>query len=234
MRYYANPSTEPVRDAMKAGLIDCITTPKQGNDLALVPGVPICADNGAFGKGYPGDGAWFSWLMRLPLSQVTFAVAPDVPFDSLATLDRSLPWFGPIRELGIKAALVAQNHFEDIALVPWDEFDVLFLGGTAECVRCSYVRPVGDFETEHCPTCERRLIEWKIGAAAHRLTVQAKGRGKQVHMGRVNSFKRLHKAQRFGCDSADGTYVKHGPDTNLPKLLDWLDRVHSRPTLDAA
>lgn len=41
-------------------------------------------------------------------------------------------------------------------------------------------------------------------------------------MGRVNSLRRLHYAVSIGCDSVDGTYLAHGPDTNLPRLLGWL------------
>lgn len=205
---------------MAAGLLDCITTPKQGNRLP--EGVPFCADNGAFGKGYPGDAAWWGWVQRLPRERCQFVVAPDVPFDALATLDKSLPWLGEIRTLGIRAAVVAQNGFEDIPVIPWDAFDVLFLGGTMECRPCGYVRPVGDFETKRCPLCTRRLIEWKLSGAAANLTAEAKARGKWVHMGRVNSSKRYGYAEFIGCDSADGTYIKRGPDKNLPKFLGWL------------
>jgi len=204
---------------MTAGLLDCITTPKQGNRLP--EGVAFCADNGAFGKGYPGDAAWWAWVQRLPREHCVFVVAPDAPFDALVTLDRSLPWLPLIRELGLRAALVAQNGFEHIPLIPWDEFDVLFLGGTLECLPCGYVRPVGDFRTKRCPLCTRRLVEWKLGGAAAALTAEAKARGKWVHMGRVNSAKRYRYAKFIGCDSADGTYIKRGPDVNLPKALAW-------------
>jgi hypothetical protein len=207
---------------MTAGLFDCITTPKQGN--VLPDGVRFCADNGKFGKGWPGEQAWFRWLQTLPTELCDFAVAPDVPFDALATLDESLPWCPRIRELGIRAAVVAQNGFEDISVIPWDEFDVLFLGGTMECVPCGYVRPVGDFTTKHCPTCTRRLIEWKLGGAAYRLTREAHDHGLAVHMGRVNSEKRFLYAAFIGCDSADGTYLTRGPDINLPKLTRWIER----------
>ena len=200
MHYYANPSTQRVRDAMTAGLIDCITTPRQGNRLP--GGVFYCADNGAFAKGYPGDDEWFAWLSSLPPELCRFAVAPDVVGDAAATLAKSLPWLPRIRALGMPAAFVAQDGAETVG-VPWDEFDVLFIGGTTE---------------------------WKLGRHARALTREAKRRGKQVHMGRVNSAQRLRYAQAIGCDSADGTYLAYGPDTNLPKLLGWL-RAVEHPTL---
>ena len=53
MDYFANPSTQPIRGAMAAGHLRAILTPKQGNRLP--GGVRWCADNGCFGKGWPGE-----------------------------------------------------------------------------------------------------------------------------------------------------------------------------------
>lgn len=184
-----------------AGLIDCIVTPAQGNRIP--EGAWICADNGCFGKGYPGDEAWWAWVQTLPAARCRFAVAPDVVGDALATLERSMPWLPKIRALGIPAAFVAQDGLQDLG-VPWDAFDVLFIGGTTE---------------------------WKLGRYARSLTAEAKARGKWVHMGRVNSASRLRYAFHTGCDSADGTYVAFGPDANLPKVLGWLRSIR-HPQLD--
>lgn len=51
--------------------------------------------------------------------------------DAAATLTRSAPMLPRIRALGYPAALVAQDGLEHLA-VPWDAFDVLFLGGTTD------------------------------------------------------------------------------------------------------
>jgi hypothetical protein len=213
---------------MRAGLLDFIDTPAQGNKL--IPGVTWCADNGCFGKGYPGDTAWFGWLQRQASDVATcaFAVAPDVVGDAEATLERSTPWLEPIRQLGYPVAFVAQNGIEN-TVIPWAKIDVIFLGGSAECVRCVWVRPADDRDTKRCPGCHRRLVEWKLGSIARRLTAEAKARGKWVHMGRVNSAKRFHYASLIGCDSADGTYIAKGPDINLPKMLRWLDESDQLP-----
>jgi hypothetical protein len=104
---------------------------------------------------------------------------------------------------GLPVALVAQDGLENLH-IPWCSFDALFLGGSTA---------------------------WKLGPAARDLTRQAKGRRKHVHMGRVNSLDRLRYAAAIGCDSADGTYVAHGPDVNLPKLLRWLDDVNSHEAM---
>lgn len=205
MRYFANPSTPKVREAMSAGLIDAILTPKQGNRLP--DGVAWCADNGCFGKGYPGDDAWIAWLASFTdeqISRCAFAVAPDVVGDAGATTVRSAPWLSRIRALGYPAAYVAQNGLEALP-VPWDDFDVLFIGGDTT---------------------------WKLGRHARALVAEARRRGKPVHMGRVNSERRLRYAQAIGCDSADGTFLAFGPDQNLPRLKTWLRGVAHPSLLD--
>lgn len=194
MLYMANPTGgEQVRVAMRAGLLGYIDTPAQRNRRPA--GVLWCADNGCFGRGYPGDGPWIGWLGRNThdAERCLFAVAPDVFPDAGATLVRSSPWLPRIRELGFPAALVAQNGLERLA-VPWDDFDVLFVGGTTD---------------------------WKLGPHARRLVEQAKERGKRAHMGRVNSQKRLHYARHIGCDTCDGTMLTFGPDKYLPDVLKW-------------
>jgi hypothetical protein len=189
--YLANPSTQRVRDAMTVGLIGMVATPKQGQ--AVPPNAAWCADNGCFGKGYPGDDAWIAWLDSLPREGCLFAVAPDVVGDAGATLERSAPWLPRIRELGFPAAFVAQNGLEDLD-VPWDAFDVLFIGGDTA---------------------------WKLGTHARQLVAEAKTRGKRIHMGRVNSDRRYRYALSIGCDTVDGTYIAFGPDRNLPHVLAW-------------
>jgi hypothetical protein len=226
VRYFANPSTERVREAMRTGLLNVIETPKQGN--RPVAGVTWCADNGCFGDGYPGEDAWFAWLQANAhrANSCAFAVAPDVVSDAWATQLRSMPWLTKIREFGYPAAYVAQNGARADRL-PWEHFDVLFLGGGLECVPCRYVfreprRPARD---ERCPSCHRRLTEWKLGQTARSLTFEARRRGKRVHMGRVNSLRRLRYAHAIGCDSADGTFIARGPDQNLPTVLYWLREI---------
>lgn len=201
MQYFANPSTAKVREAMTAGQLGCITTPGQRN---IIPArADVCADNGAFGSSYVGDDRWYDWLGTLPLDQVRFAVAPDVPFEAAATLERSTPWLPRIRALGIAAALVAQDGLETLD-VPWPDFDVLFLGGTTA---------------------------WKLGPAAAELARAAQRRGKPVHMGRVNSAKRMRYARHLGCASVDGTFLTFGPDRRLPDVLAWLHESNDQGVL---
>jgi hypothetical protein len=181
-----------------------IATPAQGN--VIPPNAAWCADNGCFGDGYPGDEAFLTWLAERAehAAHCAFVVAPDVVCDAQATLDRSAPMLPRIQAAGYPVALVAQNGLECLT-VPWSTFDALFIGGDTP---------------------------WKLGPAAHALAGEAKARGKWVHMGRVNSLRRLRYADAIGCDSADGTFLAFGPDVNLPEVLGWL-RAVAEPTLFA-
>lgn len=203
MLYFANPTSNPqVHEAMTNGTLAFIDTPLQGN--TRMEGVTWCADNGCFGKGF-NETKWWGWLEANAddASHCAFAVAPDVVGDAAATLARSLPWLPRIRSLGYPAAFVAQDGQEDLPM-PWDAFDVLFIGGSTE---------------------------WKLGRAARRLVREANRRGVHVHMGRVNSLRRYRYAEAIGCDSVDGTFLTFGPTTNLPRLLGWVRDLHDRPAL---
>ena len=67
---------------------------------------------------------------------------------------------------------------------------------------------------------------WKMSDQAHHLTI-----GRTSHMGRVNSLRRLQLAAALDYDTADGTMLAFGPDTNLPKLLRYLRITNQQPTL---
>lgn len=185
-----------------------MTTPAQGNRVP--DGCPVGVDNGKFGSGYPGDAACLDFFERTAerygRDRITFAVVPDAPFDARGTLTLFEQLQPAVQELEIPVAFAAQDGC-DLLGVPWEAFDVLFLAGSTD---------------------------WKIGPVAFRLTQEARERGRWVHMGRVNSLRRLRRAALFGCNSADGTFLAHGPDKNLPQLLRWLDVVHREPTLFTA
>lgn len=201
MLYFATPSGPRVLDEIRAGRLGFITSPRARNTVEA--GMVWCCDNDAFSGGYVGDDRFLSWLTTRPAGTCRFVTAPDVVGDAAATLARSVPMLPRIRSLGYPVALVAQNGIEDLA-VPWSEFDALFIGGDTA---------------------------WKLGPAARAVVVEARRRGRWVHMGRVNSWRRLRYAHQIGCDSVDGTYLAFGPDQNLPKLLAWLAEVNSQGLL---
>lgn len=161
-------------------------------------------DNGCFAKGDQFDlPAYLEWLQaiggRRDSELCLFATAPDVVGDAIATLARSLPVLPMIRAAGLPAAFVAQDGSEAAGLIPWSEIDAVFLGGSTE---------------------------WKLSPEARAVTAEAKRRGKWVHMGRVNSLRRLQLAAEWGVDSADGTMIAFGPTENLAKLCGWLAELN--------
>lgn len=90
--------------------------------------------------------------------------------------------------------------------------------------RCAYVLQDG---CESVPASASAVFvggstEWKLGPQARVLVAKAKAEERWVHMGRVNSLRRIRYAADIGCDSADGTYLAFGPDVNLPRLLSWM------------
>jgi hypothetical protein len=179
--------------------LPAMVTPNMGNRLP--PGQMWAADNGRFSapEKYT-DAGYLLWLGTRYAESCLFATAPDVVGDAAATLALSAPMFEPIRAAGYRVALVAQDGLEHLT-VPWDRFDVLFIGGTTA---------------------------WKLGEACRVIVAEAKRRGVWVHMGRVNSLKRMRYAESIGCDSADGTVLKHDPKRPVHA---WGPRVLSEPSL---
>lgn len=194
MLYLANGSSPAIRAAMVAGELGQMCSPRERR--TPLPGATWAFDNACFGKDYPGDDRWQSWLHRhVPhLDRCLFATAPDVVGDAVTTLELAQRWLPVIRGAGYRAALVAQDGLEDLD-VPWPSLDVLFIGGTTE---------------------------WKLGPGATHVVREAVARGVPVHMGRVNSRKRLLWARDLGCASADGTFLAFAPDTNLERFRRWV------------
>ena len=185
--------------------VGVMVTPMMGT--VIPPGRLWAADSGCFANpGAYSVGRYLRWLERhLPQqADCLFAcAAPDTLGDAARTLAESTPLLPILRQIGYPAAFIAQDGLEHLP-VPWDAFDCLFIGGTTE---------------------------WKLSRAALRLMRVAKERGKWVHVGRVNSFRRLRLMASAGADSVDGTYVKYAPDLLAPRLAAWLRRIEVQPDL---
>ena len=165
----------------------------------------FAADNGCFVQvdKYSDDG-FLAWLDQLDRDACLFAAAPDVVGDAVGTRKRAYPMLPRIRKLGFKAAFVVQDG-ETVDQIKWDELDAIFVGGSTE---------------------------WKLSQYAADIVAEAKRQGKWVHMGRVNSFKRMRLAAAIGCDSVDGTYLAYEPDNRKGKIKEWMEQLHRQPLLD--
>lgn len=203
--YLVSPSTPMLRDLIKAGRFGAITTPATAYRIDDMP--VWAADNACgpspdftrFGVNYPGDAKWLRWLERQTphADRCLFAVIPDVVCNAGATLDRFERLAPAVAEMGYPVALAAQNGLEYLE-VPWDDLNVLFLGGDTA---------------------------WKMGTAAGTLTREAIDRGKRVHAGRVNGGRRFAHFRGLGCATADGKCVNVAPDTNVGRPDLWEARV---------
>lgn len=173
------------------------------------------ADNGLYVESKRGNdfdpARWLRWLTELPRRDALFAALPDVlewhfdddgklfPVGNLeATIERSAGYVDAVKELGYPAAIVAQDGLRSIDQLPF-EVDAVFVGGSDD---------------------------YKLGPDVVELAADAHDRGLWVHVGRVNSLKRLrYCADVIKADSADGTKIAFGPDVNAPKVIGWLDTL---------
>jgi hypothetical protein len=175
-------------------------------------GLPWAVDNGAF-SGF--DPARFRRLLAriTGLPGCLFLVCPDVVADARATLARWREWSPECRATGQPLAFVGQDGLEDLA-PPWDEFTCYFAGGSTR---------------------------WKLSTVSLDLIAEAKARDKYVHVGRVNSLKRLRWCVDAGADSVDGSgYSRFAaltrtkrPDMKLERHLRFVRQLEQEGCLFA-
>lgn len=149
-----------------------------------------CADNEVF-SGRFSPKVFFDWLntMHPSLSSCKFVVCPDSVSNAIETLDRFRHYSWHIKALGFPVAFVAQDGQESFPFPP--EYDALFIGGSTD---------------------------WKLSKHAVRCIRHAQNAGKWVHVGRVNSQKRIRHFQLLGVDSCDGTTICFAPDKNYREI----------------
>lgn len=185
-------------------VLGVLVTPSQWRNPAKVSaiGLPWGIDNEAF-KNF--DPVKFRRLLARSrdLPGCVFVAAPDVVANARVTLERFWEWRGELSETGHPLALVGQDGAED-SDIPWDLFHAWFVGGSTR---------------------------WKLSQASADLIGEAKRRGKWVHMGRVNSFRRLLAAHAMGCDSVDGTGMSRWGDLHLEKFCKWTRGILAQPLL---
>ena len=89
------------------------------------------ADNGCFAATFKEE-RWKAWLSKdHPRSGCLLATVPDVVGDHEATIARWRKLNDYVRSLRYPVAFVAQDGATE-KNVPWDEMDVLFIGGTTQ------------------------------------------------------------------------------------------------------
>lgn len=152
-------------------------------------GVRWAADNGAF-NGFE-ERPWRQMLNAVAgVDGCLFAVAPDVVGDSEATAEMWHQFSGDISDAGLPAAWVAQDGASEKS-IPHDAAAV-FIGGSDA---------------------------FKLGDDARAIAFAAKQRGLWVHVGRVNTVRRLRYCQAIGADSVDGSKWNRFRDQELHVAL---------------
>jgi hypothetical protein len=146
-------------------------------------------------------------ISRVDRSRFLWVACPDVVADAQATVNRWLEWFPQLEHLGLPAAFVGQDGIEAIPdQMPWDQMTALFVGGSTA---------------------------WKLSEHAESLMREAKRRGKLVHIGRVNTKRRVKDVLMMcqAADSMDGKSFSAWPDEKIPLALRWIRQAKSQPSL---
>jgi hypothetical protein len=166
-------------------------------------------DNGAF-SGQFEEGRWLKMMRKLSSHSETCigVISPDSVFldqnfnfvkgDWLGTLEKLHNYSPVIRAAGYRVAYALQDD-HPATKIPWDEFDTLFIAGTSE---------------------------WKVSAEVEKMAMMAKNKGKWVHIGRVNTKKRL--LATWWADSWDGTHMKYAPAQGPILISQAIETAKSR------
>jgi hypothetical protein len=179
--------------------IGWMTTPRSRDSVSRMvdSGRLWCCDNGCFSS---LDKKAYVRMLREISGQprLLWVTAPDVVGDAEATLKRFKLWRQTLRYFNVPIAYVLQDGQEGFT-VPWDDITAVFVGGSTF---------------------------WKLSSYAAALCRESKERGKWVHMGRVNTVKRLQVARSFMCDSVDGSSFCTFRDKYIPLVLPELAKPY--------
>jgi hypothetical protein len=174
--------------------VGILRTPRNGNSMATIvaSGKPWACDNDCFQR---LDRVAYLRMVRkvaaVDRARLLWVAAPDVVADAPATRTRFRLWAPVLHYYDLPVAFVAQDGQEALP-VPWNDIACLFIGGSTR---------------------------WKLGPHARRLIAEAKQHGKWVHVGRVNTLRRMWLFSSTGVDSIDGTAFSKLPDKFIPWML---------------
>lgn len=180
-------------------IISVQTSP--GSRKELISKHPWCMDNDEFNNKFDVR-KWIKHLRqcRNVIDNCIFVLARDSVGNCKATLEQFPRYAKIIRRFGYPVAFATQDGLTP-DITPWDDFEVLFVGGT----------------NEH-----------KLGREAGLLIDEGIRRGKWVHIGRVNSPSRMRKFWR--ADSWDGTHIGYKPDVAAPVIARAVREIRAMKT----
>lgn len=164
-------------------------------------GMPLALDNGCY-SGF--DERKFRKMLddaKTVDCDILWVACPDVVGDAKATNTLFQQWRDTLT--GFNVAYVGQDGAEDLD-IPFNAFDCLFIGGSTE---------------------------WKLSESARTVIAEAKHLGKVVHVGRVNSEKRLRYCHQLGVDTVDGSGYFRYKWWYLAQTLFFVDGLHRQTYL---
>jgi hypothetical protein len=187
--------------AKRPDRLGALMTPRAGNRIPRADAASTvwAADNDCFQGLKPVQ--WLRFLAKIieSGSRPVFVACPDVVADADATRKQFDVWAPVLRSLGLPIAYVLQDGLERTnwrTFFPWYEIDAVFVGGSTK---------------------------WKEGPHVAPLLAEAKRHGKWVHVGRVNSLRRITKFAAMGADSFDGTGFSAWGDKRIGLAVKWID-----------
>lgn len=167
-----------------------VTPAMRGISAAVLEGRKWAGDNEAFTRQFDPERFFGYYELLKPWKETCLFIAcPDIVGNATATVERYREWARLIKRQGFPVAFCAQDGQEHLELPV--AFDWLFVGGTTE---------------------------WKMSEAADDCIRRAKAIGKPVHVGRVNSLKRMAHFKLMEVDTVDGTSPIYKPDTARKRL----------------
>jgi hypothetical protein len=158
------------------------------------------ADNSAFSAfNAPGYCRMITAIAAHPTPPI-FVTVPDVVGNAHETRHRFAEWYPHLKRYRLPLAYVLQDG-ERVEFVPWPLIAAVFVGGTTA---------------------------FKVGPEARAFVAAAHERGTWIHMGRVNTRRRILYAQQIGCDSIDGSGFARFPD----EMIGRFTRINEHGALD--
>ncbi len=129
--------------------------------------------------------------------RLLWVACPDVVGDARGTADLFAQWGPELHAFSLPVAFVLQDGQESLPLPCAEAY---FVGGTTA---------------------------WKLSQAAGDVAAEGKRRGALLHVGRVNSLRRLQTALSIGADSVDGSgYSRFAAVARLKGRTDMLLERH--------
>lgn len=161
---------------------------------AISTGRKWAFDNAAFTGNFNLD-KWIGCMNKMHeyRNSCMFVVCPDVVGDAEKTIESYNKHRDIIKNLGYRVAFACQDGQENYD-IPSD-CDAVFIGGTTQ---------------------------WKLSKMARDAILTARAHGKHVHVGRVNTLRRIAYFKAAGADSVDGTMIVYKPTQRLQQLIAWM------------